>query len=174
MCALESILATFIHVTTRSKSTIIGASLPFFTPSTFCNLYLLKRAQSSANVFLFSYNVAEPGNVASGIGVPHVAELGSIWGEHQPKSNPGSDFNADIPLLIQRYWVSFILAFDPNSYRLIGSPRWEEWTANGQGAGTMSRLVFQHGVNASGIEKVQEAQRKRCDAIIPWAVGIKQ
>lgn len=52
MCALESILATFMHVTTSSKSTITGASLPFFTLY-FRNEYLLKCAKSSANVFSF-------------------------------------------------------------------------------------------------------------------------
>ena len=108
--------------------------------------------------------------------MPHVAELNAIWShhDHNTVTDPGSDFNADIPLLMQRYWVSFIMTFDPNLYRQAGSPRWEEWTANGQGAGMMSRLVVQDGVNATTMEKVQAGQQKRCDAIIPWCVHIKQ
>ncbi|MCJ1425195.1 hypothetical protein MMC29_003083 [Sticta canariensis] len=127
-------------------------------------------------VYNYRYNVAEPGNVKSGIGVPHVAELNAIWShqDHSTVTDPGSDFNADIPLLMQMYWVSFIMTFDPNSYRQAGSPRWEGWTANGQGSGMMSRLVVQDGVNATTMEKVQAGQQRRCDAIIPWCVNIKQ
>lgn len=147
---------------------------PLFLSKTFRGLSSRRGVESSANTFVSRYNVADPGNVASGIGVPHVAELGAIWSLTKAAPNPGSDYNADIPLLLQKYWLSFILTFDPNLYRLPGSPRWEEWTANGQGAGTMSRLVFQHGVDASNIEKVQDPQRQRCESIIPWGVSIKQ
>lgn len=125
-------------------------------------------------VYNYRYNVAEPGNVANGLGVPHVAELNAIWSQKKPVANPGSDFNADIPLLMQKYWISFIRTFDPNVYRHPGSPRWEEWTADGRGAGKPSRLVVQHGVNASKIEELQEPQKRRCDNITSWAVSIKQ
>lgn len=122
----------------------------------------------------FRYNIASQSDLAHGIGVPHVAELNAIWSHRDSPPAPSSDFNADIPLLLQKYWTSFIKTYDPNTFRVPGSPKWEEWTANGQGKGKMTRLLVLDGVNASTTEIVNEQQTKRCNVISPWGVNLKQ
>jgi hypothetical protein len=50
---------------------------------------------------------------------------------------------------------SFIRSFDPNTYSLPGSPKWEEWTLDG-----FQRLKFRTGETA--MEVVSDDERKRC------------
>lgn len=84
-----------------------------------------------------------------------------------------------IPVL-QHYWISFIRTFDPNTYRLEGTPVWEEWTADGfegQQEGRR-RIVFQNTNNGEGkkteMEDVDAQQWERCRVLSEWGVGLGQ
>lgn len=112
----------------------------------------------------------------AGIGVPHVAEMDAIWShKNQAVGSPKTfDFNANIPRLMQKYWVSFVMTLDPNKLREPGSPFWDEWTANAQGGGQMRRLVVQQGVNASTMEAVPIAQQTRCGVLQSWFIRLTQ
>lgn len=123
----------------------------------------------------FNYRYNAFPDLINGIGVGHVAELGAIWGKSKPASEQKpSDFNADIAFVMQRYWISFVITFDPNTLRAPGSPKWGEWSYNGERAGVMERIVVQDGFNATKMETVSLQQAKRCETIIPWGISLAQ
>lgn len=123
----------------------------------------------------FNYRYNAFPDLVNGNGVGHVAELGAIWGKSKPASEQKpSDFNADIPFVIQRYWISFVITFDPNTLRAPGSPKWEEWSYDGKGSGKMGRIVVQDGFNATTMETVPPQQANRCETIIPWGFALTQ
>lgn len=57
---------------------------------------------------------------------------------------------------IQHYWASFIRAYDPNKYRLEGSPEWEPWTASD----SYRRILME--TDGAKMENVPEDQKERC------------
>lgn len=123
----------------------------------------------------FNYRYNAFPDLVNGNGVGHVAELGAIWGKSKPASDQKpSDFNADIPFVIQRYWISFVISFDPNTLRAPGSPKWEEWSFDRKGNGKMGRIVVQDGFNATKMETVPLQQADRCKTVIPWAFALTQ
>ena len=75
-----------------------------------------------------SYNVKDPYVIASGLGVPHTAELPAVWGLDSVNGNfPPSyntSLNSNIIPIVQGYWTSFIRTLDPNTYRAEGTPEW--------------------------------------------------
>lgn len=80
--------------------------------------------------------------------------------------------------ILQRYWVSFIMDFDPNTRRLPGTPRWEEWSSDGfedidsQGS---RRIAFQNQDGKSTqMEEVPHEQWERCRTLSEWGVGLGQ
>ena len=108
--------------------------------------------------------------MARGLGVPHVSEVFAIWGPENTNGGAPPSLaarNKDIVPVIQGYWTSFIRAFDPNTYRVPGSPRWEVFNGQDQG-----RLLFQ--TNATRIETVPENQRQRCVYFDEIAESIQQ
>ena len=74
---------------------------------------------------------------------------------------------------MQGYWTSFIRSYDPNTYRVEGSPRWEAWTAGadadaGTGVGKegdaegWQRMLFDT-QRTTEMEVVDEGLRGRCE-----------
>lgn len=120
----------------------------------------------------------DPGNADDGIGTPHVAELNAIWGA--PPGSPPSykTTNKNMIPVLQQYWVSFIMDFDPNTRRLPGTPRWEEWGAAGFGDsnGELTRRnAFQnHNGKSTQMEDVGREQWERCKVLSEWGVGLGQ
>lgn len=115
---------------------------------------------------LFSYNVIDPTFEAEGYGVPHVSELGAVWGpENINGEAPTSLFttNAAIIPVVQGYWISFIRTLDPNVLRAVGTPTWEPFGP------TLDRILLQ--TNATKMETVPQDQRDRCDFTINSAVS---
>jgi hypothetical protein len=54
-----------------------------------------------------------------------------------------------------KYWISFVLSLDPNTYRDSSAPEWKPWgTTGGQ------RMRFQ--LNTTGMEPVSDDQKHRC------------
>ncbi len=123
----------------------------------------------------YHYNVADPGQVAAGLGVPHVAEQSAIWASPVPTSNKGP--NAPIVALMQAYWISFIRIYDPNIYRVKGAVAWEEWGKDDASGG--KRLLVQNpgpngDLRTTVMEAVDAGGRERCKQLLAWGVGIRQ
>lgn len=111
-------------------------------------------ANASVPAYSYLYNVTSAAAIADGIGVPHVAELGAIW---------GFAGTAEARETMQGYWASFIRTLDPSKLRAEGTAVWERWPA-GQGVGG-SRLVVGMGdgeAGATGMVEVDEVTRTRC------------
>lgn len=103
----------------------------------------------------YHWDVLSPANAASGLGVTHTAESGSIWG------TSGSPDSRLIPT-IQAYWTSWIRTKDPNTYRLAGAPSWEQF-----GGDLLARLRFGNSTAGTGntivrMEGVPGDQKMRC------------
>ncbi|KAL9097134.1 MAG: hypothetical protein Q9165_000561 [Trypethelium subeluteriae] len=119
--------------------------------------------QSSWN---YHYNVMDNKGAASGNAVPHTAETPAIFGP--PNGNCKNStttanacsyytYNMAIVPVVMDYWISFVRSLDPNTYRVPGSPVWENW-----GAGVRERrLKFQ--INDTVMEDVPSVMRSRCD-----------
>ncbi|OTB00630.1 hypothetical protein M426DRAFT_324182 [Hypoxylon sp. CI-4A] len=125
------------------------------------------------NSFNYRYNVEDPQQVAAGYGVPHTAELAAIWGPDNvqggaPQSYYANGTNEDVVPVIQAYWTSFILTFDPNTYRYPGSAKWEKWDDDKQ-----NRLLFQTG-GKTIMETVDEDTQSHCEYFQSIGVDIKQ
>lgn len=80
--------------------------------------------------------------------------------------------------VLQQYWVSFIMDFDPNTRRLPGTPRWEEWGAAGFGDSNgkiRRRIAFQNqNGKSTQMEDVGREQWERCKVLSEWGVGLGQ
>ncbi|EJU04788.1 triacylglycerol lipase [Dacryopinax primogenitus] len=121
-----------------------------------------------AGSWVYRYNVMDPIQMSQGLGVPHTIELVAIWGPENliwgpygvvagtpPASYfPGGVNAAAVPMM-QAYWTSFIRSYDPNTYRLPGTPEWGQWTVWGK-----QRIVLQ--TNATVTEVVDYGQHSRC------------
>ncbi len=76
------------------------------------------------NSWAYRWNVEDPGQMASGDGVPHAVEVSAIWGPRYvggPGSYGEGGVNAPVSPVVQAYWTSFIRTLDPNTYRQPGS-----------------------------------------------------
>ncbi|KAL8706910.1 MAG: hypothetical protein Q9201_000070 [Fulgogasparrea decipioides] len=126
----------------------------------------------------YRYAVLVPGARRSGLGTPHVAELNAIWGA--PPGSPPSykSSNANMIPVLQHYWISFIRTFDPNTFRLDGTPRWEEWESSAFDGGEekgMKRILFQNGGdNVTEMESVDQGQWERCRVLSEWGASLGQ
>lgn len=118
----------------------------------------------------YRWNVQDPESVADGLGVTHTVEVNAIFGpayvdDGAPDSYAEGGVNAGIVAPTQAYWTSFVRTYDPNTYKLASSPRWEEWTSENYYA----RLKFE--TNSTMMETVPEAQQERCAYLSSIAVG---
>ena len=121
----------------------------------------------------FRYNVSDPNAEKEGFGTPHVAELAAIW--NTAAGVPSlRDINKNIVPLMQSYWISFIRAYNPNVYRLSGTPEWQEWNQGGD----MRRLLIRNEEKFGGIgdgttmQTVEPEQQERCQTLVSWMVGL--
>ncbi|KAL8842053.1 MAG: hypothetical protein Q9170_000656 [Blastenia crenularia] len=157
----------------RSASDAYG-ELRYICPGIFLN-----NAYASHNVkgnWNYHYAVLDPGNEKSGLGTPHVAELNAIWGA--PAGSPASykTSNKNMVAVLQGYWISFIRTFDPNVYRLEGTPEWQEWSTKGfeEDRGG-KRILFQNGGGkVTEMESVDREQWERCRVLSGWGNGLGQ
>ncbi|OAA60676.1 Carboxylesterase, type B [Cordyceps fumosorosea ARSEF 2679] len=80
----------------------------------------------------YRYNVADPEQVAEGFGVPHVAEIGAIFGPDNVQGQEAKSLrttNAAIVPVTMAYFSSFVQYLDPNVKRHPGSPVWQNWAS---------------------------------------------
>ncbi|OJD31316.1 triacylglycerol lipase [Diplodia corticola] len=123
----------------------------------------------------YLWNVQDPTQVAQGLGVPHTVELNAIWGPENvngaaPASYYPGGVNSEMVPVVQAYWTSFIKCYDPNPYRLPGTPKWEEWQYNLDTG--FNRFVFE--TNHTRMENVDAAQKGKCGYLTSIGVAIKQ
>jgi carboxylesterase type B len=132
--------------------------LRYTCPGIFTSRTLAADNQTSTCTWNYRYDVEDPLQMTRGLGVPHVSEVFAIWGPGNTHGGAPPSLttrNREIIPVIQSYWTSFIRSFDPNTYRVPGSPRWEVFTEQDQG-----RLLFQ--ANHTRMETVPQSQRERC------------
>lgn len=127
----------------------------------------------SANSWNYRYNVEDPDDMASGLGVQHTVEIHAIFGPEYtggtvPKSYFEGEVNAAAVPVLQGYWSSFIRTYDPNTYRAPGSVKWETWTDKRK-----QRILFETG-GVTRMEKVSRDQEKKCDYLTSIGVEIRQ
>ncbi|KAK5994188.1 Lipase 1 [Cladobotryum mycophilum] len=77
-------------------------------------------------VFSYRYNVQDEQNIAAGLGVPHVFESSAIFGPGNAGGAAASYYttNAAIVPITMRYFISFVRAFDPNTFKDSAAPIW--------------------------------------------------
>lgn len=116
-----------------------------------------KQTPDDAPIWAYRYNVQDEGNLAAGLGVPHIFEAAAIFG---PRNVPGaapSYFGVNAPIIpqVQDRWLNFVRFLDPNGaasadhLRSPLEPKWEVWRPAAEGIGNISssmrRLVFETG-----------------------------
>jgi acetylcholinesterase len=105
------------------------------------------------------YNVQDPAQIAAGLGVSHTIDLAAIFGCGDAIACPASytTINAPIVPITMHYYISFIIALNPNTFKLPEAPAWESW-----GPSTGSRLRIQ--TDDTAMEDVPGDQIARCSA----------
>jgi cholinesterase len=151
----------------RQTGTAYG-EIRYMCPSLFCASAMAR--YEGARGWNYRYNVQVSSLMERGYGVPHIAEQNAIWGPHYTHGLGWASYLAEnkaiIPV-VQAYWLSFVRTYNPNTFRLPGSPEWEEWSPSKQ-----RRLVIQ--TNKTRMEVVDSEQRKRCEYLSSIAVDIQQ
>jgi carboxylesterase type B len=155
----------------RSVSDAYG-QMRYMCPSMYINAAYAKYSIPSWH---YRYNVEDPDSMASGYGVSHTIEVNAIFGPDNvnggaPASYSTSNRNA-IPLM-QGYWTSFIRTYDPNVFRMQGSPRWEQWGAKWWGGKGMNRIRLE--TNTTTMEVVNAQTQERCEFFTSIGAAIQQ
>lgn len=124
--------------------------------------------------YAYRWNVEDPAQIASGMGVPHTVELNALFGPTNTNGDAPATYypgqiNAYAVTVIQGYWTSFIRSFDPNKYRVAGTAKWEEWSDE-----TKPRLLFSTGGNTSIEEVAGTDLATRCDFWYSIGKAIRQ
>ncbi|KAL6870408.1 Alpha/Beta hydrolase protein [Trichoderma novae-zelandiae] len=116
------------------------------------------------DAWVYRWNVEDPAQVASGLGVPHTVELNALWGanyvDDAPASYQDGQINAAASPTMQHYWLNFIKYYNPNGRSVFSDGQHPQWTKWGEGA--QSRLTFQTGGTAEMIP-VDAGLERRCD-----------
>ena len=121
----------------------------------------------------YRYNVEDPKDMASGVGVPHTVEIHAVFGPGNgggdaPASYNKGQVNEPVTAVIQGYWASFIRTYDPNEYRHNGSVNWDAWSDKRK-----QRILFDTGGKTS-MEKIGRDLEKKCDFFASIGAGIRQ
>ncbi|EMC97540.1 hypothetical protein BAUCODRAFT_147606 [Baudoinia panamericana UAMH 10762] len=121
----------------------------------------------------YRWNVIDQPANASGNGVSHTIETNAIWGPTNtnggaPDSYKAGGNNFPIVAVVQGYWTSFIRSYNPNTYRLAGTPTWEAWTTGNR----YQRLMFQ--TNNTTMETVPSDQQARCIYLSSIGLSLEQ
>lgn len=121
-------------------------------------------------VWNYRYNVMDPETVAKGLGVHHDQEWWTIFGPvRYEASEPASDFtsNAAMIPITRHYWISFVRALNPNTFKVPQAPEWQPWSS---GAGQRIRLE----TNNTAMEPIPQDLIDRCTFWKGLAVSTEQ
>lgn len=113
---------------------------------------------SSNQVWNYRFNVLDPVNLASGLGVPHTFETSAIFGVGYAgdAAESYSTINAGILPITMHYFISFIETLNPNTHKLFSAPEWQPW---GRGKGQRIRLQ----TNNTDMESIPQHLLKKCE-----------
>ncbi|KAK2073213.1 hypothetical protein P8C59_007509 [Phyllachora maydis] len=113
------------------------------------------------------WDVQDPAQEASGLGVPHTVETAALSGDGAgaPASYQPGGTNAAAVLAIRAHWASFITTLDPNTDRAPGTAEWTPYDA----AGGMARLHFATGGKTSMVD-LEPGLKGRCEYL--WSMGL--
>ncbi|PWY84293.1 EstA precursor [Aspergillus eucalypticola CBS 122712] len=82
-------------------------------------------------VWNYRVNIIDESNIAGGIGVPHTFELPAIFGAGSTGTLSSDSsylsYNAAIIPVTMHYFISFVQALNPNTYRYAAAPEWSTW-----------------------------------------------
>ncbi|KAK3175837.1 hypothetical protein K4F52_009944 [Lecanicillium sp. MT-2017a] len=98
------------------------------------------------DTYHYLWNVEDPAQVGSGLGVPHTVEFGALIGPEYwkvPESYKAGGINEGVSAVMQRFWTNFAKTFNPNHGGECGKgnhTQWKRWSLE-----TQERLVFQTG-----------------------------
>lgn len=149
----------------RHTSDIYG-DIRYACPGTF--IPSMYTEYGSPNTWQYRYAVEDPEHMESGLGVPHVIEKHAIRGlDYSGGGAPDSyyDENADIIPIMQGYWTSFIMHYDPNISKDPSSPEWGRWGSEG-------RIFIK--TDETKMEELDDLQAEKCDYLGEIAIDIKQ
>ncbi|OBT93878.1 hypothetical protein VE01_08506 [Pseudogymnoascus verrucosus] len=157
-----------------SASAAYGEST-FICPGNFiCNSFATH--VSPNKVWNYRYNVNSTNYDDAGLGVVHTIETQAVFGPGNVGETPAADIqsgittvNRNIVPVVMNYWISFVRALDPNTYRFASAPRWGEF---GDGRDGGRRLRFE--TNATEMEVVPRDQVERCEFWKDLAVVMEQ
>jgi carboxylesterase type B len=124
-------------------------------PALFMNSVLAPYDKSYA----YLWNVEDPEQMRSGLGVPHTVEVRAMFAPGNPKtpaSYEAGGINEKAVAVLQAYWTSFIRTLDPNKHKLEGTADWGQWSAQ-----SGERMVFGTG-GTTKMESIGDL-KKRCE-----------
>ncbi|KAJ7616042.1 aEsta [Roridomyces roridus] len=80
-------------------------------------------------VWNYRFSVVQEDVEALGLGVPHASALPAIFGPDSipDRTSTFTTTNAPMVPIVMNYWISFIRALNPNSFRLEGTPEWMQF-----------------------------------------------
>ncbi|KFX85802.1 hypothetical protein V490_09398 [Pseudogymnoascus sp. VKM F-3557] len=120
---------------------------------------------SPQQVWNYRYNVHSTYYDEAGMGVPHTIETVAVFGVGNVGESATTDlqtgistYNNNIVPVVMNYWISFVRALDPNTYKFATAPNWSSF-GTGQDGG--ARLRFE--TNATEMELIPQDQVARCE-----------
>lgn len=120
---------------------------------------------SPSKVWNYRYNIQMDGYIAQGLGVPHTIESEAIFGVGNVNDDANAQaqtgyttYNAEIIPVVMNYYISFIRHLDPNKYKYMDAPRWENF---GRGKNGGNRIMLQ--TNVTAMEVIPQDQAARCE-----------
>ncbi|KAG7089993.1 hypothetical protein E1B28_011615 [Marasmius oreades] len=123
----------------------------------------------------YRYNQRNP--TSGGVGVGHAAENWMMFLGTNTGVNGTNTFTPMTPVEnafaeeLIAYWLSFVRAGDPNTFKLSRSPHWPQYTLAGDGGSTKQRIVLQQDPkntttrSGSFIEQEPQKESKRCQVV---------
>ncbi|PKS06619.1 hypothetical protein jhhlp_007368 [Lomentospora prolificans] len=121
------------------------------------NLVLDSFAKSGHSDIIWSYryNVWDIQNSHRGVGVTHTFDSAAILGPGSlPTPSSYFTYNAPIVPLMMHYYISFVRAQNPNTYKHGQAPEWSTWKDG-------ERLMVE--LNKTRMETVSNGQKDRCE-----------
>ncbi|KFY87530.1 hypothetical protein V500_06912 [Pseudogymnoascus sp. VKM F-4518 (FW-2643)] len=120
---------------------------------------------SPQKVWNYRYNVHSTYYDEAGLGVPHTIETVAVFGVGNVGESAATDiqtgistYNNNIVPVVMNYWISFVRALDPNTYKFASAPNWNSF-GTGQDGGR--RIRFE--TNATEMELIPQDQVARCE-----------
>ncbi|KAK4195894.1 putative cholinesterase precursor [Triangularia verruculosa] len=125
----------------------------------------------------YRWNVEDPDQITAGVGVPHITEISALFGPEfvpapyirVPKTYRQGEINEKAVHVMQKYWISFIRKYDPNTERAEGSAQWEKLDKK-----KLRRLRFDTG-GLTEMEYVGSELARRCallfNKVYPRKIG---